>query len=282
MTVLRILLADDQIPPHDDSEEVFHAALKKQFGDPATVLACIEQCRFMGEVVQALRDAGYRLTTARTYADAVEQIASNDFDLAIIDLGWYLDTKVPRHERPSAGWSLCERLDEKAARSNGRIPQILFSSRFPVEPGLSREAARKQKLPMFKQATPIVLNSLMAAVGFVEATIGAQRSQEAGNPKRFERELQDIALGFYKESIADYRRWTKLSLGFVAGGLVLVLAGAGIAFYGAIGVATLSSISSLICTTIAALLYRRLDSMHTSVETARREVLMEIQNLPQK
>lgn len=32
------------------------------------------------------------------------QISAGDFDLAIVDLGWYMDFTIPEHERPSAGW----------------------------------------------------------------------------------------------------------------------------------------------------------------------------------
>jgi hypothetical protein len=144
--------------------------------------------------------------------EAIKLISEGTFDLAIIDLGWYMDSSVPVNERPCAGWSLCEKLDEKAASAATCVPQILFSSRFPTHPELSRDAARKQKLPLFKQATPVVLNSLLAAVGFVEATIAAQRGQDAADPRRFERELQDVALGYFKEAMADYRRWALLAL----------------------------------------------------------------------
>jgi hypothetical protein len=282
MATLRILIADDQIPPAELTEQEFRDQFFRQYGNSEQNRKFIDQCAFMGQVVQALRDSGYRLTTARTFDEATKHISGGDFDLAIVDLGWYMDFTVPEHERPSAGWSLCEKLDQKATERGTRIPQILFSSRFPTHPELSRDAARQQKLPLFKEATPVVLNSLMAAVGFVEATLAGQRSQDATNPHRFTRELQDVAVGFFKEAMADYRRWALLALVFVAVSLVTVLAGVLLAFRGAIAVATLSSITSLLCTTIAALLYKRLDSAQKSVETARREVLKELQKLDSK
>lgn len=205
MTTLRILIADDQIPPAELTEQEFRDQFFRQYGDSEHNRKFIEQCAFMRQVVQALRDSGYRLITARTFNEATRHISDGDFDLAIVDLGWYMDFTIPEDERPSAGWSLCEKLDARATKRGTRVPQILFSSRFPTHPELSRDAARQQKLPLFKEATPVVLNSLMAAVGFVEATLAAQRSQDANDPHRFTRDLQDVAVGFFKEVMADYR-----------------------------------------------------------------------------
>ena len=130
----------------------------------------------MGEIVQGLQDSGYRVTVARTHSDAKDEISRGEFDLAIIDLGWYMDFSIPEGKRPAAGWSLCQQIDEKDEANGKLTPQIIFSSRFPDEPELSREAARRQKLPIFKEATDNVRNSLMAAVGFVDATLTAQQS----------------------------------------------------------------------------------------------------------
>jgi len=110
--------------------------------------------------------------------------------LAIIDLGWFMDSSLPKEERPAAGWSLCQQLDDKDEQRGKRTPQILFSSRFPKEPELSREAARRRKLPLFKEATDIVRHSLLAAVGFVDATLAVQRSASSASSSRFDPELQ--------------------------------------------------------------------------------------------
>lgn len=282
MSALRILIADDQIPPSNIPENEFRINFFRQYGDNAQNRAFMEQCKFMGEIVQALRDSGYRVTTARTYEQACTKISEDEFDLAIVDLGWYMDFSVPEDKRPSAGWELCQQLDDKAARNNTQIPQIVFSSRFPTHPELSRDAARQQKLPLFKEATPVVRNSLMAAVGFVESTLTAQKTYEVNGKQRFERELEDIALSLFKEPLHDYRRWAKLSLAFVAISLASLLLGAFFAYDGKIQVATLTSITSLLCSTISALLYKQLGSVQKSVEETRQLVLKELQKRESK
>jgi CheY-like chemotaxis protein len=277
MPALHILIADDQIPPGDMPEQEFRKRLLAKHGDNQQNRRFLDQCAFMGEIVQALRDSGYRVTTARMYDDAVKEISSGCFDLAIIDLGWYMDCSLAEKDRPAAGWQLCQQLDDKDERSGRRTPQILFSSRFPTEPELSREAARRQKLPMFKEATVTVRNSLIAAVGFVDATLSVQQSDRSTSPNHFNQELQKIALAFFKEPLSDYRRWATLTLVFVAISLLSVLAGIALAYGNKIPVATLSSITSLVSGAISALLYRRLASAQRAVEAARREILKQLQ-----
>jgi CheY-like chemotaxis protein len=188
MPALHIFVADDQIPPSNVSEREFRESILAKYGPEAKPF--LDQCVFMGEIVQALRDSGYRVTVARTYSDAVKEISHGEFDLAIIDLGWFMDSSLPKEERPAAGWSLCQQLDDKDEQRGKRTPQILFSSRFPKEPELSREAARRRKLPLFKEATDIVRHSLLAAVGFVDATLAVQRSASSASSSRFDPELQ--------------------------------------------------------------------------------------------
>ncbi len=282
MAALRILIADDQIPPKGITEQEFRKRFFHQYGDNDQNRRFIDQCSFMGQIIQALSDSGYNLTTARTYKEALKQISESEFDLAIIDLGWYMDFAIPEIKRPSAGWSLCEKLDDKAAKGGARIPQILFSSRFPTHPELSRDAARKQKLPLFKEATPVVLNSLMAAVGFVDATLTAQRAQDINDPHRFQRELEEVALNFFKEPICDYRRWARLTLIFVAISFALIFAGVALGYRGTLKVDPLSSIASILCTTVTTLLYARLGSAQKAMEAARREVVKELQKRDSK
>ncbi|MBA3572164.1 MAG: hypothetical protein H0W34_09370 [Pyrinomonadaceae bacterium] len=276
MPTLHIFIADDQIPPSKLPEQEFRKRLFAEYGDNAQNRRFFEQCVFMGEIVQGLRDSGYRVTVAHTYADAVKEISRGEFDLAIIDLGWFMDFSIPEKERPAAGWSLCQHLDEKDERSGKRTPQILFSSRFPDEPELSREAARRQKLPIFKEATDTVRNSLMAAVGFVDATLTAQRSASSTRSEHFDYELQNIALSHFKEPLQDYRRWTFLTLTFVAISLALLVAGVALAYTHTLQVATLSSVTSLVSGTISALLYKHLGSAQAAVENAQREVLEQL------
>lgn len=277
MPSLRILVADDQIPDEGLSEQDFRKKFFAKHEGSSHNQAFIDQCIFMRRIVQALRDAGYQVAAARTYSDAEKKIRERKFDLAIIDLGWFMDSSLPEEARPAAGWSLCDKIDEQDARNGKRTPQILFSSRFPAEPELSREAARRQKLPIFKEATDTVRNSLLAAVGFVDATLATQRSLP-NSTSSYDEQIKNLALELLQEPLRDYRRWTSLSLVFVALSIVSLLAGVPLAYLGRVQVATLSSISSVVAGAISVLLYSRIKSAQNSVSLAQREVLKRLEN----
>lgn len=282
MAALRIFVADDQIPPSDVPEQEFQKDILAKYGDNPQNREFIEQCVFMGKIVKALRDSGYLVTTARKYGDAAKEISRGEFDLAIIDLGWYMDYSIPEEKRPSAGWPLCQQLDDKDQRTGKQTPQILFSSRFPKEPELSQMAARRQKLPIFKEATETARNSLMAAVGFVDVTLSAQLSGTSASSSHFDKELQNIALSLFKEPLRDYRRWAFLTLLFVAISLALLVAGVALVYRKAADVALLSSITSLVSGTISTLLYTRLRSAQAAVENVRRVVLKQLKERASK
>ena len=279
MPALRILIADDQIPPSDIPEKEFQKRFFAEYGDNQQNRRFMHQCVFMRDIVQALRDSGYSVTAARTYADAGKEITNGEFDLAIIDLNWSTDSSLPEKDKRSAGWGLCEKLDDKDEQHGRRTPQILFSSRFPDEPELSQKAALRQKLPIFKEATANVRNSLMAAVGFVDATLAGQRSAQLTSSSQFDHELQNIALSLFKEPLRNYRQWASLTLVLVAVSVASVLICGVLAFLGTQGVqkpAALSSIASIVSSLISTLLYKRLAAEQKAMESVRREVLKQL------
>jgi hypothetical protein len=152
----------------------------------------------------------------------------------------------------------------------------MFSSRFPGDPELSEKAAQRQKLPMFKQPTETVRNSLMAAVGFVEATLAAQRSAGPTGSSYFEHELQSIALSLFKEPLENYRRWAFLTLFFVVISLALVVAGVVYAYLNNQKVDYVSSFSGLLSSAISGLLFKQASSAQADLTNIRGEVLKQL------
>jgi hypothetical protein len=258
--------------------------LKKQliskYGDNANTNGFYNQCIFVGGIIQSLRDSGYKVTTARKYSNAIKVIESSSFDLAIIDLGWYMDTSLPEKDRPSAGWMLCEEIDEKDVQRGKNTPQILFSSRFPKEPELSRIAAQRKKLPIFKEATDVVKNSLMAAVGFVESAMPGNSSTRNASDNSFNTELQHIALDTFREPIRDNRRWTLFTLIFVYISLCTLICGILLAFFKQVEIGIITTVASIISGIISSVLYKRLNTIQKTLETTRKEVLSQLEKRP--
>lgn len=69
MSSLPIPITDDQIPPTDVSKTDFRRNLLRDFGDTEANRSLADRCVFMGQVGQALRDYGDRVSMARTYGD---------------------------------------------------------------------------------------------------------------------------------------------------------------------------------------------------------------------
>ncbi len=276
MTSLRIFIADDQIPSPGISNTKFKEQILEKFGDKPKVHEFIDQCLFMVQIVEILRDSGYQVTTANKFSEAKKLAEDSNFDLAIIDLGWYMDPTLPEKERPSAGWSLCDKIDEIDAINGKTTPQILFSSRFPTVPQLSREAARRQKLPLFKEASDTSRNSLLAAVGFVEATILSKREKESSSQFAFNHELQNTALDMTRESLAVYRKWVHASLFFIALSCIALGIGIFFIFKHEIDAAMLGSISGVILSVFSTLLYKQLIAAQEKLDAVRKTVLREV------
>lgn len=272
MPRLHIFIADDQIPPEDMPEQEFRKRVLSRYGDNPKNRDFLNQCMFMREIVQGFRNCGYIVTAARTIADARKAISDGSYGLAIIDLGWYMDPSVPEKDRyAGAGWSLCALIDKKDQLEGKKTPQIVFSSHFPKDPQLSHEAAKGQKLPIFKEATATCRDSLMAAVSFVESSLAAQN--QGGD---FERELERVVLGLIREPLVEYRRWALLTLVCVAASFVLLLSGVILAHFKPANLSVLSSATSLVTGTVGALLYKRLGSAQNALTDLRKELFVQL------
>ncbi len=131
---------------------------------------------------------------------------------------------------------------------------------------------------MFNDPTETVRNSVIAAVGFVEATISAQKSGDSESSGDFDRKLQSIAVDFFKEPLSDYRQWALLTLVFVGISLASIMVGVVLTYANGMRIETLTSVASLVSSLIAAVFYTRLVSAQKALEGARGEVLRELQS----
>jgi len=268
MPSLRVFIADDHIPPDGIALEEFRRKCEAaHWASPDIDLGV-----FMRSVVQALADRGYVVLTARTHRDALLLIDKADFDLAIIDLGWFMDPKLTETAKPAAGWSICDHLDEKDSKRGKATPQIMVSSRFFKSPDLSREAARKGKLPIHKEATQAALESLLGAVRFVETTVLGRPKDAVGSVGDFRRRLQDEFLTNLATAQTEYRRWGVLAIVFVGVSLTLIIVGVVLSYQERLTQGALSSVSSLLSGAVSALLYRRQASAQRSLEKARSDL----------
>lgn len=283
MIRLKVLFADDQIPDESIPDNDVLPALMKKYGHVPDdfppeqmeyfVTPFINSFLPMRHTVKTLRD-GYDVTIARTYDEAINLIKSNHYDIAIVDLRWDADEKVPREQSDNAGWAICDAIEE-ADKDSPHSPtfQIVYSSRFDREPHLAMLAAQKSKLPVYKSYNEAGSLALLAAVNFIEKHLSSQSTQDKVTleaVKTFRQPIQN----YLSDSLTRTRQWTIATLVLVSISVVLILAGATAAIFGYVQVGTLTSVSSVITSAVSILIFRELkraqDNAKNSLAMAER------------
>ena len=279
--MLRVLIADDQIPDDDipDGDVLTHA--RERY--PQASDGFIQAFGVMREAVNILRD-GCNVTVAWRFGRALDLIQSERFDVAIIDLGWAGDAEVPRRDERTAGWKLIDALRDADARHPDRQPtaQIIYSSRFEIHPNLGQEAAEKGILPFYKpygerhslplgddpekslsrqERVRVASESLRAVVKFIEHL----RTRDV------ERLLQSAHEGIIRAN-KDQHDWHRLALFTVAAGVLIVLVGVVVSLFGHVSEGTVSVLSGVVVSLIPKLVYGRLDRANAEIKHARYEL----------
>lgn len=257
MARLKILFADDQIPDDSIPDDEIKTRLKEQHKDWDT--GFINAFHAMRQSVNTLRNSGYNITVARTYQNALELIAHEHFDIAIVDLGWFADETLAVNHRSFAGWDICEAIDT-ANNNSATEPtlQIIYSNRFVDDAMISIQAADTGKLPVFKNYKKATHEALRASVKFIETHITSPSSQEQLAISEA-KSLHQAMINALNEPLKQLKSWSMLAVVFIALSLLLLLAGASLViFLGKDLVGAVTSLSSIFTGAISALLLSRL------------------------
>ncbi len=207
MARLSILFADDQIP----DESIPDSDLKRVLAErnPHWGPRFINAFSAMRQAVKVLRNAGYAVSVAYTYQDALDLIRTKHFDMAIIDLGWFADAALSRDQQEYAGWDLCAAIDEANKLSGAASTlQIIHSNRFDEDAALAMQAADMGKLPVFKSYTEANRQALRAAVKFIETQLRdrppSQHAAPAAHPGSVDRwQFYNNLLKYFNNSELD-------------------------------------------------------------------------------
>jgi hypothetical protein len=281
MPRLKILFADDQIPDESIPDDSLESTLREQYPQLSNDL--IRDFVATRQAVKTLRGAGYDVTAARTYKDALEKVKSSHFEVAIVDLGWFFDMDVlpnfskgvlPK-DREFAGWDICEAIDKADEERQSRPTlQIVYSYKFIEDPSASLMAADKGKLPVFKNYNEATDQILRAAVKFIETHLESPSLEEFAH--KAAEDFHEMTISTLKGSLAQQKQWSRLTLVFVALSITLVLIAAIFAISGNVRVGTFTSISSTLTSVISGLLFLQLRRAQKTV--AKNEEQIERQN----
>ena len=167
--MITILLADDQIPePSLCKKKEIVEYYSKQWSGQAFINGFV----FLKEVLTKLRDGGFRIIEANTFSKTLESIKKDNFDIAIIDLGWFADpdlSNVPEDIRMNKGWEIVD-----ALKSKKNIPLIMFSNRFPTDDLIAKRAAELSIFPVYKSYDDVCISNLFVAIRYCIAQIQSQ------------------------------------------------------------------------------------------------------------
>ena len=132
----------------------------------------------------------------------------------------------------------------------------------------SFKLGKKGILPIFKINAKAVPEVLVAAVGFIEENLMSPQQAAQTAMEEFRR----IMTNHWEDTLEEHRHWFKLTFIFVALSISLLLAGAIVAIFWDMQVGTLTSISSILTSTISALLYSQLHKTQKNVEKNQEQV----------
>jgi len=203
MARAKVLFADDQIPEDSIPDDRIKSTLREQH--PQWKDEFIQAFVATRQAVKTLRGAGYDVTVARTYQDALELVKSSRFEIAIVDFGWFADEHLSQPD--FAGWGICQALDKAdEEHQSGPTLQIVYSYRFAEDPSVSVAAADKDKLPVFKNYTNATDQALRAAVKFLETNLERSSSSMESFANNAVRDFHAMTIRTLKDSLARQKQ----------------------------------------------------------------------------
>jgi hypothetical protein len=277
MARLKILFADDQILPDNVSDEESGDWIRTRYPDDQWNSSFTRAFKETRKTVRRLQMAGYDVTLARTVAEAESYIKEQCFDIAIIDLGWGADMAIPENERGYKGWELSNLMEEMDKVHQTRTKQIVYSIKFLKDPELSRMAARRGKLPVFKSDSSGEegRESLMAAISFIGSMMDASSPKEESTLISLKR-AQALMADMLEEPLRQYRTWFRVTVGLVSISVVTLVAGVLIVLLGENqSLTVLTSLSNILTNVIAVVLFRELHKARDEVKICREQIITE-------
>jgi hypothetical protein len=269
---LTVLFADDHIPdearlalPADQVKAHYGRRIESQFHKrtPQFREEATAGFVFTQRAVQGLQDGQFELFRANDFADALKQVEARHFDIAIVDLGWMMDPKVPEWKQPSAGWDIAQAIDAADTLAGHTTAKILYSSRLISDPKILADAAHAKMLPVLKpaprwfedgNAAQLGIDSLQAAVRYLAAEV--HEGSPTFRTAQHEARQQAIERRFQEAPLEAERTWRRLAMGAAIASLMLVFGGIAFAMLGKLDVFALSELCGILATAVSGLAFR--------------------------
>ena len=286
---MRVLFADDQIPDDDIPDEKVFDTLKLKY--PQAQDGFIRAFEVM-RCAQRMVSEDNEVTVARRFDDALSLVRSQQFDVAIIDLGWYADHSVGKADQATAGWKIANALDEADRQHPQRLAtaQIIYSARFDTHPEMAERAASKGRLPFLKpyhERFTIPLESgvgteasgdkVQAACQSLRATLSfIERQRTSASPEdNLERNfnvLVKAASDGVARAVTREKQWDLLTRVLLSMAILIVLAGVVSTFFIGAPEGAVTAAVGIIVGLIPRLMYGELSKVRGEIQAAMKNL----------
>jgi CheY-like chemotaxis protein len=264
---LQILFADDQIPDDQIDKKDLDSYLKNKY--PNSPSGFRNACKAMRETVQRLRNAGFNVETSNNYESTIKKGDQIYYDLIIMDLGWTGDKQLSNQDSHYYGWNICEEIKKiniEKKRSESLI--IMFSQRFMESPELSRVAAQKGYLPVFKDYGETSNEALIASIKFIEWHLSTDRRLA----RSLATETRQLMLDSLVTPLEQQKRWFSLTVSAVLLSLTLIIIGILTVLFGEFEVGILTTLTSILTGAISTLFFKQLQKNQQIAQDNRKEI----------
>ncbi len=283
---MRVLFADDQIPDDDIADEKIFDAIRQKY--PRAQDGFIRAFEVMRRAQRAVSEDN-EVTVARRFQDALSLVQSGEFDVAIIDLGWYADHSVPEPDRPTAGWKIAKSLEEADQQHPERAAtaQIIYSARFDTHPELGERAANKGRLPFLKpyherftipleskvetassgDKVEAACQSLRATLSFIDRQRAMATSPRDNLERNFNVLLKTASDGI-ERAVKRERQWDLLTRVLLSIAILIVLAGVVSTFFIGVPEGAVTAAVGIVVGLIPRLMYGELQKTRNEIQTA--------------
>jgi hypothetical protein len=239
----------------------------------------------MLQAVKGLRDDDLQVACANTRDEAKRLVQSEVFDVAVVDLGWYLDASIEPGLRASAGWEILSEINTADAKLQRRTACILYSSRLVDDPRIVPQAAQRGLLPVLKyiegnkSPCDVAVDSLRAAVNYLRAKIEIDRASPSAERLRRLHDIEDRLNAAADSSLRTLGWASAVVITAFAASLALIVVGLVFALAGKVQVGLVTSIAGTIITVFSQLTRPLFDKAQTNVETTKNELIAEMNEL---
>jgi len=265
----KILFADDQIPDEDIPFDDIKTVLKQRH--PEWGAGFINAFPEMRLAVKTLESTGYEVDIANKSEEAFSLINDNQYDIAIVDLGWFADDKIPESEKDEYGWKICKAINKVDEDRGTSTPQIMFSNRFYRKPEISVAAADRRILPIFKNYEESGNKALMASVKFIENLMKTSSPLDVLVDEFKAHRAILVQQG--KANLEHYYLWSKRTYYVMVAGVVVILIGV---IYGMFWnqqlTGFLTAVTGILTNLISKLFLDQLNKMRTTAENFTKDM----------